>query len=147
MGKHRGNPDRPEPDYDVGYGKPPKEHRFKAGVAGRGGRKKRVMSIAEEAAELLRSMLNVTEAGVQRRYSARTLILKAMLAKAVKGDLKAADFLFRLDNGEQINMGRLEAEMLTPEDHEMLADFVRRSSSSQSNEDGPSSPPSSDDGV
>ncbi|MBP0438385.1 DUF5681 domain-containing protein [Tianweitania sediminis] len=147
MGKHRKNPDRAQSHYSVGYGKPPLETRFKKGESRRGGSRKAGKSLAEEINELLREKVLVTEGGVQRRLSKRTAILKTMIAKAAKGDLRAADFLFRQASGAENAQVSDEAEMLTAEDLEMLADYLRRQERHESGEEVPASPVEPSDGA
>ncbi|HEV7417774.1 MAG TPA: DUF5681 domain-containing protein [Tianweitania sediminis] len=137
MGKHRKNPDRAQSHYSVGYGKPPLETRFKKGEPRRGGSRKTDKSLAQEVKELLREKVLVTEGGVQRRLSRRTAILKTMFAKAAKGDLKAAEFLFRHDASAENAHDSGEEEELTDEDLEMVADYLRRQKGHEDAEDAP----------
>lgn len=53
MGKHRKNPDRPEPDYEVGYQKPPEEHVFKPGHKGHPRKRSKPVDIHELLAKAL----------------------------------------------------------------------------------------------
>jgi hypothetical protein len=139
MGKHRKKPDRPEPDYSVGYRKPPVEHRFKPGEAKRGRRRATSKSLAQEAKELLQESLTVTEGHVQRRVRAQTFILKKLRSKAANGDLKVASFLFRLAEGADESLEKINAELLTDEDRELLQDYLNRTDSTppdQADENG-----------
>ena len=56
--------DKDEEPYEVGYGKPPKEHRFKKGVSGNeGGKKKGTKSLKTDLEEELKSLVEITEKG------------------------------------------------------------------------------------
>ena len=100
-------------DYDVGYGKPPKQFQFKPGHSGnRKGRPKRAPAMV---LEVLRTSLG---ASVQYRERGRTktttrteLGLKKILQKAVAGDLKAAAALLEFRN-QASRHGRVGVETI-----------------------------------
>lgn len=80
-------------DYETGYGKPPKEHRFKPGKSGnpKGRPRKKVLSLADiidEELELPRELANGDRVTMQR------MVVRGMLARAAKGDIKVAEWLF-----------------------------------------------------
>jgi len=113
-------------DYRVGYRKPPVEHRFKKGQSGNPrGKQKGVRSLDAELSEELGEKVWVTENGKRRAYSKGRLILKSLVAKAVKGDVRAAlaAIKLHLDRPEQ---AELDASELSETDRVILDDFLRR---------------------
>jgi Family of unknown function (DUF5681) len=88
-------------DYAVGYGKPPMSGRFQKGDGGnRKGRHRRRKVEASTIDEVLNEPHIVIERGRRRRMPAQEVILRKQVAKAMGGDLKAAQFLLdRQDRG------------------------------------------------
>ena len=83
--------------YAVGFGKPPKKHQFKAGQSGNPkGRPKGVKNLATDLEEELSEKLLVTEGGKQHAVTKQRAMLKALVAKALKGDVRAAGTLLNL---------------------------------------------------
>ena len=81
-------------NYEIGHGKPPKDTRFKKGQSGNPkGRPKGAKNTATVLAEELAEMIDITEGGVKKRVSKREAIIKSLVAKAAKGDLKAATII------------------------------------------------------
>ena len=81
----------PERNYEVGYGKPPKANQFPPGVSGNPkGRKKSSRGLKTDLRAELHSKVPVTENGKTRQLTKQQLVLKAMVTKAAKGDVKAA---------------------------------------------------------
>jgi Family of unknown function (DUF5681) len=82
---------RPKGDYDVGYCRPPAEHRFKHGnKANPKGRKKGSRNREVVIREVLLEPVTVREGDTVRQMPALEAVLKKMLAKALAGDNKAA---------------------------------------------------------
>ena len=96
------NPDhgegrRQRQPYDVGYGKPPLHSRFPPGRSGNPrGRTKGAKGLGAELKAELNERVSVTQDGKTRRLSKRRVIIKALAAKAAKGDVRAADKLLSL---------------------------------------------------
>lgn len=81
----------------VGYGKPPKSTRFKPGQSGNPrGRPKGARGLRNELKAELDEFVTITENGKSRRIRKRRLILKALAAKAAKGDVRAASQIVAL---------------------------------------------------
>lgn len=85
-------------DSDGGYGKPPMHSRFKPGVSGNPkGRPPRKLL---EAAAIIETVLNekadYQERGTIKSASRWELSVRALVARAIKGDVKAADMLLDL---------------------------------------------------
>ena len=86
-----------KPEYDVGYGRPPKHGRFAPGQSGNPkGRKKGSKNLATDLAEELAEKIRVREGVRERSVSKQRAILKALVAKALKGDTRAAHLLIGL---------------------------------------------------
>ena len=75
-------------DYKVGYGKPPKKHRFKKGQSGNPkGRPKGSKNMATLCSELLSSQVTVTVNGEKHQLPYREAIVAQLGAKAIKGSM------------------------------------------------------------
>lgn len=78
----------PTGDFEIGYGRPPKAHRFQPGKSGNpGGRRKRGNQSLPSAilAELGKPMVYLTKEG-PRKALAVQLIARQVVAKAARGD-------------------------------------------------------------
>lgn len=81
--------------YEVGYGKPPKHTRFQSGQSGNpGGKRKRAMTVSELIAAEATRLVSVTENGKTTKLRKDQVTVKALFAKAMKGDLQAARLIF-----------------------------------------------------
>jgi hypothetical protein len=114
--------------YDVGYRKPPKASRWRKGQSGnRRGRLKGTRNFKTELTEELGEIIDIKERGVARRITKQRALVKAMTAKAVQGDTRAANILiniiFRLLRPELIEDVPTD---LTKEDQAILDTFVVR---------------------
>jgi Family of unknown function (DUF5681) len=77
-------------DYEVGYGKPPKETRFEKGQSGNPkGRPKGSQNIATTFHQITRELIQVSENGKSRAVTKLDAIMLQLVNKAVSGDLKA----------------------------------------------------------
>ena len=105
-------------NYQVGYGKPPREHRFKPGRSGNPrGRPRGAKSTATVVSELLNRKLEVLSAAGVRRISVREAILTRHADAALKGDIKAATFLLQLEDQLKTKLVvREEVTLKTEED-------------------------------
>lgn len=86
------------PDYEVGYGKPPCHSQFKKGQSGNpAGRESGVPNtrslIEKEGSE----QMTITENGIQKVITKREATIKALYAKAMKGDVSAVKTLLEAD--------------------------------------------------
>lgn len=78
-------------DYEVGYGKPPKNTRFRKGVSGNpSGRRKKVRNLDAELSKELNASIIVNNGGKRKRISKLQGILKQLANKALNGDIRAA---------------------------------------------------------
>jgi hypothetical protein len=79
---------------DVGYGRPPIEHQFKAGESGnRRGRPKGSQNEATIINEIFRRKIEVCEKGKTRRISILEAIFLKFVEDALRGSSKSAAFL------------------------------------------------------
>jgi hypothetical protein len=103
-------------DYEIGYGKPPKEHQFPPGQSGnKKGRPKEAKSLKNELEEELHEKIPIKEGGKQKSVSKLRAMLKAQMAKAVQGDTKAANIVINM------TLKLLTDEVETPEEIDLSA--------------------------
>jgi hypothetical protein len=115
-------------DYEVGFGKPPQHTRFKPGQSGNpNGRPKGTNNLKTDLAEELHELIIVHEGGTAKAVSKQRAMLKALIAKAVQADARAAaiitDMMYRLlheDEGDDASRGP------SPDDKSIIEAFVQR---------------------
>ena len=84
-------------DYQVGYKKPPKHSRFKKGLSGNPcGRPKGAKNLKTILEAELSETIVVREGDRQKKISKLEGVVKALLAKALKGDPRGMDLVLRL---------------------------------------------------
>lgn len=88
---------------EVGYGKPPKEHRFPKGKSGNPSGKRKAQKRSPDSGSLpdalekeLDRKITVTDSGRRRRLTKRDLVAKNLTNSAVKGDLRASRLVAQL---------------------------------------------------
>lgn len=82
-------------DDEVGYGKPPRAHQFKPGQSGNPkGRPKGKKNEATMLEELLFRKIKIREGGRERRITLFEGMLRRFAEDLLKGNIKAAAFLF-----------------------------------------------------
>lgn len=80
--------------YDVGHGKPPKEHQFKPGQSGNPkGRPKGPGNIYKLIAKHASKKVTVIEGGVEKKMPKMDVVISAMFNAASKGNVPAARLL------------------------------------------------------
>ena len=83
--------------HKVGYGRPPRATRFKAGRSGNPkGRPKGSLNLATDLAAELGEPITVREDGRPRRISKQRALIKSLMAKALQGDARASAALLGL---------------------------------------------------
>ncbi|GGL50717.1 DUF5681 domain-containing protein [Wenxinia marina] len=88
-------------DYEVGYGKPPVQHRFKKGQSGNPrGRPPGAKGFAASVRRELESRITIREGGRDLTISKREAAGKVLMNKALGGDLKALAMLQAIDADE-----------------------------------------------
>lgn len=84
-------------DYDVGYGKPPKEHQFKPGQSGnKNGRPKNSKNVSTIVRNEIEELVVVKENGKARKIPKLQAIIKLASEKALRGDARATKMLVDL---------------------------------------------------
>jgi hypothetical protein len=79
-------------DYQVGYGRPPRKHQFQPGQSGNPrGRKRGARGVKAQLREQLNEMVEISQNGRTRKVPIKIVVLKSLIAKAAKGDWRAAD--------------------------------------------------------
>jgi hypothetical protein len=97
-----------EGDYDVGYGKPPRNTQFKKGQSGNPrGRPSGSKNLATLVSEALNEPVVVVENGGRRKITKREAIIKQLVNRSTKADWRAIKIL--LDIVREIE-GRVEPE-------------------------------------
>jgi Family of unknown function (DUF5681) len=92
-----GTGNRPSPDYEIGYGKPPIHSRFKPGGIGNPqGRPKKKKSVGQMIEEALMTRVKIEENGRARTITAQEFIFRNLVRAAARGDTKATQTLFAL---------------------------------------------------
>lgn len=82
------------PDYEVGFGKPPKEHRFKPGQSGNPrGRPRGARGVNATVRKVLEQKTSVQTSGGTKKMAHVEVIIRKLLERALKGDTKAAEKL------------------------------------------------------
>jgi hypothetical protein len=112
-------------EYDIGYGKPPKDTQFKPGSSGNpAGRPKGVKNLATDLVDELGEKVLVTEGAKQVTITKQRAMVKSLMAKALKGDVNAANTLIKLILGsEEKNNAAGKLEELSTDDQAVLDSF------------------------
>ena len=105
-------PPDPKREYEVGYGKPPPETRFKKGQSGNPkGRPAGAKNLSILLAEALNERVIVADDGGHRKITKREAIVKQLVNRSATADLRAVKIL--LDMLRDIE-GRTEAASPEP---------------------------------
>lgn len=119
---------RPPGNYEVGYKKPPKEHRFRPGTSGNPkGKPKGSKNFETDLKEVLNAPVPVTENGKTRVVSSQRAAVLRLREKALNGDPRALDKLLdlaRIHNAEDLAAATDEA--VDPLGQAILDDYVER---------------------
>jgi hypothetical protein len=115
-------------DDRVGYKRPPKHTQFQPGQSGnRRGRRKHVRNFKTDLLEELRELIPIRENGRERRISKQRAFIKALVAAAIKGDMRATNALVSFCTrslGEKAD--EVADSAPTADDMDILEAFVAR---------------------
>lgn len=116
------------PDYEVGFGKPPKSTRFKPGQSGnKKGRPKGSKSFTTDLKDMLASKTVVTSNGKPKKLTTQQASLERLRHKALQGDARALNKI--IDLAQQMSeeeQDKTEARSITKEDSAILERFLAR---------------------
>ena len=86
-----------EPEYEIGYRRPPVHSQFQKGVSGNPrGRQKGVRNFNVDVKRSLKIPVTLSENGKNRKVSTQEALLLRLREKALKGDARALDRLLAL---------------------------------------------------
>jgi|TARA_B110000438_G_scaffold181427_1_gene173343 hypothetical protein len=114
-------------DYKIGYGKPPKKTQFKKGQSGNPkGRPKGTKNLATDLEEEMYETIEVFEGGRPIKVTKQRAMLKRLIEKALKGDLKAISTLLQLTSDiEQAHAVKPDT-LLEPDDVAILEAYTNK---------------------
>lgn len=115
-------------DYEIGYGKPPKDTQFKPGCSGnKKGRTKGSKNLSTIFKALAYKKFPVEENGKQIRATRVQMMFMSALNKAAKGDLNAAKFIFPILEKIEHTEGQREKimESLSADNKEILLTYLK----------------------
>ncbi len=121
-----------ESDYDVGYGKPPKNTRFQKGQSGNPkGRPKTAKNYKTLVQRELDAPVFIRRDGQVRQVSTRLALVLRLKSKALDGDLKALTVLMALDDelaaaAKDASRSDTSNTLSDPEQRAILDEMVRR---------------------
>lgn len=117
-------------DQEGGYNRPPLSGRFKAGQSGNPkGRPKGSRNLKTDLTSMMKRRVQIREDGQQRLVTRQELVLLRLFEQAAKGDTKACTQLFSMIiKFEPKEVPIAESAIVTEQDQEIIADFLRRHS-------------------
>jgi hypothetical protein len=114
-------------DFEVGFGRPPKHGRFKSGQSGNPrGRPKRRPTFKEDFNAELREKLSLRENGRERKLSKQRALIKALMALAIKGNVRAMTAVIGSTRNFDLGQDDQPQETVDPMDLDILEAFVAR---------------------
>src|SRR5437762_14006053 len=124
-------PDDPKPEYEVGYGRPPRHSRFEKGRSGnpRGrppGAKDLKTLLAEALAEALDESVIVAENGGRRKITKRAAIVTQFVNRSAKADLRAIKMLLEVLREDQNQPTSSETVPFTQADEKVIEQLKAR---------------------
>ncbi|GMO63369.1 MULTISPECIES: DUF5681 domain-containing protein [Bradyrhizobium] len=117
-------------DQGAGYHRPPISGRFKKGQSGNPkGRPKGSRNLRTDLSSMMKRRVQIREDGEPRLVSRQELVLLRLFERAAKGDTKACTQLFgMIMKFEPMELSHAESAIVTEQDQEIIADFLRRHS-------------------
>lgn len=118
--------DKESNDYEVGYGRPPKEYQFKPGTSGNyKGRPKKKSDFRSDLAEIIEKEVPVNINGQYVTMSTRKAALQVLIAKALKGENTALKILINLLISQPEEQEEI-LEELSSTDSQIIQEFLNR---------------------
>jgi hypothetical protein len=116
-----------DPKYDVGYRKPPKEHRFEAGKSGNPrGRPKGAGGFKSDLEAALNAKVSLSENGKTTKITVVAAALKRLIQKAVvQGDLRSIEKVLAYAQQQSLEAPPAPTK-LDSDDAQLIADFLAR---------------------
>lgn len=115
-------------DYEIGFGRPPKNTQFTPGQSGNPkGRKRQPKSVQAQMQTIVEKKVRINEGGKTKSLPILTVILRTFANKAVKGDQRAAEFIVKLLYApEYANADAIDQASLSSADQAMLNEVMQR---------------------
>lgn len=111
----------------LGYRRPPKSGQFKPGQSGNPkGRKKHVANFKTDLIDELRETITVRENGRERKISKQRAFLKALMALAIKGDIRAINAIVACTRNFGTGSEAPGADDVDIEDLDILENYIDR---------------------
>lgn len=119
--------------YDVGYAKPPKHSRFQPGQSGNPrGRSKGTRNLSSDLKDELGERIRIREGDQEKSISKQRALVKALVAKALKGDTRAASVLIAMvDRYIVPEISATDTRRLSMTEEQILEDFLRQHGANQ----------------
>jgi len=112
-------------DYNIGYGKPPKSGQFKKGQSGNPkGRPKETKNTLQLVERVLNEKVSIREGGAQREVTKIEAMVMRITQKAMEGDIKAMERLFKYS--EEIDKRNDKYEVITDYIYHRICEGLKR---------------------
>ena len=115
-------------NYEIGYGKPPKESQFTPGQSGnKKGRPKNSRNTYTLLNDVLEQKINIKENGRDLKISKKLAMLMQLVNKAVKGDTKAISALLPhmlMADAKEEDKNKIMASM-SQDDREIITNYLK----------------------
>ena len=117
-----------EPDYEVGYCRPPKHGQIKPGeVRNKRGKARGTRSLKNDVREILNMPVPLNDPGKKRKVTTRKAALLKLREKALKGDSRSLDRLLEYAREHDLEEGLVASTgTLLEEDKQILARALER---------------------
>jgi uncharacterized protein DUF5681 len=124
-------------EYEIGYKRPPRATRWQKGQSGNPkGRLKGTRNLKTELGEELAELIPIREQGRSRKVSKQRALIKAHTAKAIQGDVRAANLIVSLIiRLLQAELSDDAASVVSEDDADIIEAFLKRREAQHSSED------------
>lgn len=86
-----------KPSYEVGYGKPPREHQFQRGQSGNPkGRKPKTKNVSTLLSNELDKLITIRDGAAEKHISKREALVTSLVNDAIKGNATARQLLLKV---------------------------------------------------